>query len=89
MTKYIYVMYDEISKTYTVPFFEINNEKVFRDFNYLINESKDKSEIQMFYKDKILFQLGTFDEKTGLINLLENPVKILELKQFEKKETAN
>lgn len=86
MTKYIYVMYDNVSKTYTVPFFEINNEKVFRDFNYLINESGEKSEIQMFYKDKVLYQLGTFDEKTGKINLLENPVKILELKQMEKQE---
>ena len=86
MTKYIYCIFDNISKTYTVPFFEINNEKVFRDFNYLINESGEKSEIQMFYKDKVLYQLGTFDEKTGKINLLENPVKILELKQMEKQE---
>lgn len=71
MTKNIYIIFDKISKTYTTPFFEINNEKVNRDIINLI-KSDPKSELGMNYKDKIIYLIGTYNESTGTINLLEN-----------------
>lgn len=86
MTKNIYVMFDKVSKTWTLPFFEVNNEKVIRDFQYLINEKNDsKSDIGIFYQDKELFILGTYNETNGNINLLKAPEKVLELKNLKTK----
>ena len=86
MTKNIYVMFDKVSKTWTLPFFEVNNEKVIRDFQYLINEKNDsKSDIGIFYQDKELFILGTYNETNGNINLLKAPEKVLELKTLKTK----
>lgn len=86
MTKNIYVMFDKVSKTWTLPFFEVNNEKVIRDFQYLINEKNDsKSDIGIFYQDKELFILGTYNEQNGNINLLKAPEKVLELKNLKTK----
>lgn len=88
MIKNIYTIFDKISKTWTIPFFEINNEKVFRDFQYLINEKNDEnSEISLFYKDKELWTLGTFSLENGKINLLSEPTKIIDLIKLKSEQT--
>lgn len=87
MVQNIYTIFDKISKTWTVPFFEINNEKVFRDFEYLINENKDgKNEIGIFYKDKELWLLGNYSMENGTINLLSEKTKIIDLAKLKKEE---
>lgn len=66
MTKNIYVMFDKVSKTWTLPFFEVNNEKVIRDFQYLINEkmivkqileySTEWCKVPQYHKHKIFLK---------------------------------
>lgn len=88
MTKQIYVLFDKVSKTWTLPFFEINSEKVIRDLENII-KTDEKSELSMNFKDKELYSLGSYDESSGQMNLLSNQELILKLNSLNIKKESN
>lgn len=65
MVRCVYAAWDEKAGVYLTPFFCVRQEVAIRSFAAAL--SKPELEMALFPKDFSLFELGEFDDETGLI----------------------
>lgn len=70
MTKFMYTVYDQKSESYSMPFFHLARGDALRAFTSAAND-KEKSNIGLYPEDYDLFELGTYDERTGEFEIYE------------------
>lgn len=72
MILYIYSVYDVKSKIYETPDFCLNENVCRRNCQSAIMAHSDLKYAQ-FPEDFVMFQLGTFDNESGLISYADQP----------------
>lgn len=70
MTK-MYTVHDGKAAFYSPPFYARTNAEAIRTFTQAVNDPNH--EIGRNYADFSLFELGAFDEQTGLLSVLKSP----------------
>lgn len=63
--KYIYTVYDSKAEVYLAPFFMRAKGEAIRAFVDMANDSK--TQIGAHPEDFTLFEIGTFDDRTGVL----------------------
>jgi len=72
--KNIYVLHDSKAKMYHTPFYMVNDDACLRTMVDMVNNQEN--EVSKFPEDFTLFNIGTFDEETANIELLQERVTI-------------
>lgn len=68
--KYIVVsIRDAKAESYSLPFFQLNKALAMRMFTQLVNDSQ--SQANRFAEDYALFQVGIFDDATGMFEPMQ------------------
>lgn len=80
MQKFLFSVYDSKAAVYGNPFTSVNVTVAIRDFQAAAQSPN--SSVAMFPEDYTLFQLGSFDDSTGVIEYLQNPVNLGLASQF-------
>lgn len=70
-----YSVYDEKAEFFTVPFFASNTHVAVRSLDRLVND--DSTTVHQFPDDFTLYEIGKFDQDTGLITPLDKPKFII------------
>lgn len=83
----VFSIYDTKGCMYGAPFFSVNAGTATRSFVELVNDSR--SNVNKFPKDYILFELGSFDDRSGEIVSLDKPVNLGLASDFIKKGDVN
>lgn len=71
MVKKICVVYDSKAEAYLNPFFVRSSGEAIRGFGDEANSKSSDSQLSMHPEDYTLFELGTWDELSGVIELYE------------------
>lgn len=79
----IYSVFDKKAGVYNVPFFLQNNALAVRAFADLVNH--DDSMISRFPEDFALYNIGSYDDKTGVCKSLIPAVFMNNATEFVKK----
>ena len=80
MKKVYYAVYDRKAEMYMPPFLEVKDGTAIRALQDAI-ASKDHP-FAKHPEDFSLFQLGVFDDETGMITANEKPVKLQEIEKL-------
>lgn len=87
MTLKIYAIYDKKVLFFSQPFFLRNKADALRGLDELVDDVKTK--IHKYPSDYQIFEIGEWDEITGLIASYEKPLFLEEAASFIKKECKN
>lgn len=82
----LYVVYDSKSETYTHPTVNPARGQAIRSFADAVNGDPSSSVLASHPEDFTLFEIGTFDNQTGLIELYEARESVcngLDLKELD------
>ena len=71
-----YSVFDGTAQAFAQPFYMANDGMAIRAFAGTVNDQKDGNTIAAHPEQFTLFQIGTFDDKTGVIEKLETPRSI-------------
>lgn len=82
MQKPIYSVHDSKTQLYAAPFVSHNENAAVRSFDRAANDPS--LDICMYPADYSLFQLGTFDEDTGRIELLDAPKLVVQASSLKR-----
>lgn len=82
MEKFFFSVFDTKAKVFSNPFVSVNNATALRDFERVCNDRN--SDIFTFAEDYSLYQLGSFDDGTGLITVNSQPMLLGMAIQFKK-----
>lgn len=69
MVTSIFSVYDSKAKVFAPPFISINDLTAVRDFHRAANDPD--SNIFLYPTDYTLFKIGTFDDSTGVITVID------------------
>lgn len=75
MISKMYSVYDVKSKLYQVPFHSHNDGHAIRCFTDMVRH--EKSHLSRYPEDFILFNVGSFDDESGVISPLSRPIQII------------
>lgn len=78
----IYSVFDSKAKAYNSPFYLRNSGEATRGFADVVNDGK--SQISKYPEDYSLFELGEFDDETGLITQYDAKTNLGVGVQFKK-----
>lgn len=81
MQKFIFSVYDMKSKVFSIPFFSVNQATALRDFERACRDVN--SDLNAFPNDFSLYELGSFDDNTGLISTHTQPDYLALAAQFK------
>nr|QJB19066.1 MAG: nonstructural protein [Microvirus sp.] len=74
MLMYMYTVRDSASQLFGRPFYCINAGHAIRGFSDQVNDPMDgQNDLFKHTADFELYELGTFDDSTGLMDLLDAP----------------
>jgi hypothetical protein len=76
----IFSIYDSKADAYATPFFFKRDGEAIRAFTQLANDNN--SQVGKFPSDYTLFELGEYDETTGVITPVETPRSLGLAQQF-------
>nr|WEW54489.1 MAG: nonstructural protein [Microvirus Sku122] len=80
--KQLFAIKDKIAENFTYPIVSNSSAMIQRDIKEMLTKN-EVNYITQNYKDKTLYLLGSFDEATGKIDLVEDgPKKLIELEQL-------
>lgn len=77
-----FVIYDSKSESYQVPFFHKSIGTVERDITDVVNNDS-KSPYYKWPEDYTLFEIGSWDESTGVMTLHDSKVNLGVLIEFK------
>lgn len=76
----IYCIYDSKAQTYSQPFFQLNEACCERSVQSMANDGSMYSKSP---EDFICFEIGEYDETTGIISANETPISKFNFIQFK------
>ena len=81
MKKLIYSVYDKVGEVYHNPWIEASDMTAARAFKFACAD--ENSLYGMCPSDFVLYRVGDFDDKTGLLSFCSYPEKVLECRGDE------
>ena len=83
----LFSIYDSKAKNYDRVITLRTTEEAIRSFSYSIND--EKHQYSTYPEDFVLFELGTYDEDTGMIEPYSSPISIGVGVNFVKKASVS
>ncbi len=81
--KKLFAVKDRVAEVFTFPIVSNSTSLIKRDISELLNKNEENY-ITVNYKDKELYDIGSYDETTGNIILPPNgPTKVIELQELK------
>ena len=71
MKQKVFAVYDSKAEVYTPPFYMVKTPEAIRAFAYQVNQPGN--DFNRFPADYTLFEIGAFDNETGLLTPLGTP----------------
>lgn len=72
-THYLYVVRDAVGDTYNTPFIQQNVNAAIRGFAVEVNTPRDNNMLNTHSNDFALYEIGSYDHRTGIIDAYEAP----------------
>lgn len=79
--KCVFSVFDSKAGSFSTPFFSVNKAVALRDFGQAVNDQK--SQLFLYPEDYILFELGSFDDSTGVISSHSTPINLGSAAQYK------
>ncbi|AKI26893.1 DNA binding protein VP5 [Gokushovirinae Bog8989_22] len=74
----LFAIYDKKANTYHKPFCEASTAAAERSFHFMVNDPNPHNLIYAFPDDYCLYYLGVFEDDTGVLSPLSQPVSLVE-----------
>lgn len=84
MNLVVLAAYDKKARAYLHPFYAVHVDVGTRNFASAVNDAKSDHPITKNPEDFALYQLGSWDDASGLFTLLGSPVHLVEAVQLKK-----